>query len=154
MLSEASVYGVIVVSALIIVTRGSSDASWDVFWKVLGTVIVFYIAHAFASVVSHLGVDIDGDKSIGRLLLYGLRHASGLLLAALIPLTVLLLGATDVISDDAAIWIVLWLDVAILGVLGFAAVARMTRNPRSRALGGALTALLGIAIMVMKVLIH
>lgn len=48
----------------------------------------------------------------------------------------------------------LWLDVVILGVIGFAAVARMTTNPRARALGAVLTLLLGVLIMLMKVLIH
>jgi len=56
--------------------------------------------------------------------------------------------------SPAAVWVVLWLDVVILGVIGFAAVARMTADPRARALGAGLTLLLGFVIMLMKVLIH
>lgn len=153
-LSESAVYGVILVSALIIVTGQHSDTSWDTFLKVLGTVIVFWIAHVFAGVVSNLGMTIDGDKSFGALLLYAVRHSSGLLLGALIPLLIILLGAAGVIEDDTAVWAALWIDAALLGVIGYLAVARMTTKPWARAVGAIVTALLGVAIMVMKALIH
>ncbi|HPU04727.1 MAG TPA: hypothetical protein PLY47_12635 [Rhodoglobus sp.] len=153
-LSESAIYGVILVSALIIVTGQKSDTSWDTFLKVLGTVVVFWIAHVFAGVVSNLGMTIDGDKSFGALLLYAVRHSSGLLLGALIPLLIILLGAAGVIADDTAVWVALWIDAALLGIIGYLAVARMTTKPWARSLGALVTALLGVAIMVMKALIH
>ena len=153
-LSESAIYGVILVSALIIVTGQKSDTSWDTFLKVLGTVVVFWIAHVFAGVVSNLGMTINGDKSFGALLLYAVRHSSGLLLGALIPLLIILLGAAGVIADDTAVWVALWIDAALLGIIGYLAVARMTAKPWARSLGALVTALLGVAIMVMKALIH
>ncbi|HQI65994.1 MAG TPA: hypothetical protein PLJ54_06425 [Rhodoglobus sp.] len=153
-LSESAIYGVILVSALIIVTGQKSDTSWDTFLKVLGTILVFWVAHVFAVVVSNLGLAVGGDKSFGALLLYGVRHSSGLLLGALIPLLVILLGAVGVLSDDTAVWAALWIDAVLLGVIGYLAVARMTPKPWARAVGAAVTALLGVVIMLMKVLIH
>ncbi len=154
MLSESAIYGVILVSALIIVTGQKSDTSWETFLKVLGTVLVFWIAHMFAVVVSHLGLAIAGDKSFGALLLYGVRHSSGMLLGALVPLSVILLGALGVLEDETAVWAALWIDAALLGVIGFIAVARMTTNPWARSAGAAVTVMLGIVIMLMKALIH
>lgn len=153
-LSESAIYGVILVSALIIVTGQKSDTSWETFLRVLGTVIVFWIAHVFALVVSHLGRTVDGDKSFGALLRYALVHSSGLLLGALIPLSVILLGVVGLVTDDTAVWAALWIDVALLGVIGYAAVARMTKDTWARVAGSAVTVALGVAIMLMKALIH
>ena len=122
-LSEAAIYGVIVVSALIIVTGKATGASWEVFWKVAITIAVFYLAHVFASVVSHLGTAESG--SFLHLLAFGFRHSSGMLIAALLPLGILALGASGIISEDAAEWTDLVLDIVILAIIGYAAVARM-----------------------------
>ena len=107
-----------------------------------------------AMLLAGIVVTIDGDKSFGALLLYAVRHSSGLLLGALIPLLIILLGAAGVIADDTAVWVALWIDAALLGIIGYLAVARMTAKPWARSLGALVTALLGVAIMVMKALIH
>jgi len=142
-LSETAIYGVMLVSALVIVTSQRSETTWDALLKVLVSVLVFWVAHVFATVVSHLGVAVNGDKSFGALIRYGMRHSSGLLVAALVPLIVLLL-----------VWTALWVDVVLLGGLGYLAVARVTRVSWARFVGAGTTALLGVAIMVLKALIH
>jgi hypothetical protein len=155
--SESAVYGVILVSAMVIVTGvgQKSDASLDVFLKVLGTVLVFWLAHVFADVVAGFGAG-DGDDSVSvrRLIAHGVQNSWGLLAAALIPLTVILLGALGVLSDDAAVWTALWVDVVLLGALGYLAVARRTRRHAPRLIGALLTAGLGVAIMMLKAFIH
>lgn len=153
-LSETAIYGVMLVSALVIVTSQRSETTWDALLKVLVSVLVFWVAHVFATVVSHLGVAVNGDKSCGALIRYGMRHSSGLLVAALVPLIVLLLGGLGVISNDTAVWTALWVDVVLLGGLGYLAVARVTRVSWARFVGAGTTALLGVAIMVLKALIH
>ncbi|AMB59449.1 hypothetical protein [Microterricola viridarii] len=155
LVSESAVYGVILVSAMVIVTGQKSDASLDVFLKVLGTVLVFWIAHVFAEVVAGYGAS-DGADSVspGKLLRHGVQRSWGLLAAALIPLAVILLGTAGVLSDDAAVWTALWIDVVLLGGLGYLAVARRTPRHAPRLLGALLTAALGGAIMLLKVFIH
>lgn len=153
--SESAVYGVILVSAMVIVTGQDSEASLDVFLKVLGTVIVFWIAHVFADVVAGYGASAaDESVSPRRLVAHGVRHSWGLLAAALLPLSMILLGAVGVLSDDAAVWTALWLDVVLLGGLGYLAVARRTGRHAPRLVGALLTAALGVAIMALKVFIH
>lgn len=153
--SESAVYGVILVSAMVIVTGQKSDASLDVFLKVLGTVLVFWIAHVFADVVAGFGAsDAEDSVSVRKLIAHGVQNSWGLLAAALIPLCVILLGAIGVLSDDAAVWAALSIDVVLLGVLGYLAVARRTRRQGPRIGGALLTAGLGVAIMLMKAFIH
>ena len=155
MVSESAVYGVILVSAMLIVTGQKSDASLDVFLKVLGTVVIFWIAHVFADVVGGFGASQGDDSvSVRKLIRHGVHNSWGMLAAALIPLCVVLLGAVGVLSDDTAVWTALWVDVVLLGVLGYLAVARRTRRQAPRVIGALLTAGLGLAIMVMKAFIH
>jgi hypothetical protein len=153
-LSESAIYGVLVVSAMIVVTGRKSETSWELFVTVLSTILVFWVAHVFAVVVSNLGLAIGGDKTFGALLLYGIRHSSGLLLGASIPLAIILLGAIGVLADATAIWAALGIDIVILGVIGFIAVARMTPNPWARAAGVVVTSLLGVIIVGLKAFFH
>eukprot|EP00611_Tribonema_gayanum_P031044 TRINITY_DN8820_c0_g2_i1.p2 TRINITY_DN8820_c0_g2~~TRINITY_DN8820_c0_g2_i1.p2 ORF type:complete len:177 (-),score=37.86 TRINITY_DN8820_c0_g2_i1:119-649(-) len=153
-LSESAIYGVLVVSAMIIVTGRKSETSWELFVTVLSTILVFWVAHVFAVVVSNLGLAIGGDKTFGALLLYGIRHSSGLLLGALIPLAIILLGALGVLADETAMWTALGVDIVILGLIGYVAVARMTPSPWARAIGTLVTSLLGVVIVALKAFFH
>ena len=153
-LSESAIYGVLVVSAMIIVTGRKSETSWELFITVVSTIMVFWVAHVFAVVVSNLGLAIGGDKTFGALLLYGIRHSSGLLLGALIPLAIILLGAIGVLADETAMWTALGVDVVILGIIGYIAVARMTPSPMARAVGALVTSLLGVVIVALKAFFH
>lgn len=159
--TEAAVYGVILVSGLILVTGQYADASWDVFLRTLGTVLVFWAAHVYAGTVAHLGDGTEGlpDREkfkvgFGSALLGAIKHSTGLLVAALIPSLVLLLGAAGVLSDNDAIWGALWIDTLLLGILGYIGVARWATGIRWRLLGALCTALFGIIIVALKVLIH
>lgn len=153
-LSESAVYGVVLVSALIIVTGQNSDASLDVFLKVLGTVIVFWVAHVFAAVVATLGDAPAGKYALRMVVSHAVKESTGLLLAALVPLSVILLGTIGLISDDMAVWAALSVDVVLLALLGYLGVARWSPRLVVRLAGAGITALLGVAIMLMKVFIH
>ncbi|MEV8144923.1 hypothetical protein [Specibacter sp. NPDC078709] len=50
---------------------------------------------------------------------YALSHSAGLLLAAIIPLTIALFGVLDLVDDDTAVWVALWVDVSLLALFGF-----------------------------------
>ena len=59
LLSEEGVYGVILVSGIIVATNVASDSSWHVFTVVISTVIVFWAAHVYAGTVAQHGHDDD-----------------------------------------------------------------------------------------------
>ena len=84
------------------------------------------------------------------------RHSEslGLLASSAIPLFIVLLGATRAIPDLYAIWAALWAGVAVLAVLGWIAFARRGSPWPIRLAGAAGTAAFGVAMIVLKSLVH
>lgn len=152
--SESAIYGLLLVSALLVITGYRADTSWTVLLKVLGTVVVFWIAHVFAHVVAQLSEAREGSISFRSVLLHASNRSSGLLIAAIVPLAIVLLGALDVLSDDTAVWLALIVDTALLALLGYLAFAHWSPRKSLRVGGAAATALLGIIIILMKAFIH
>ena len=152
--TEESVYGVILVSGMIVVAGGHGESSWVVFWTVLITVIVFWAAHVYAGTVARHGLDVDRMIGLREAFRISFRRSLGLLASALIPSFILLLGATRAIPDAYAIWVALWVGVLVLAVLGWIAFSRRG-SPWPIRLAGALgTASFGFAMILMKALIH
>lgn len=152
--TEESVYGTILVSGMIVVAGEYKATSWQTFVIVIGTVLVFWVAHVYAGTVAGHGV-IEGDETtLGTALRRAIRRSAGFLTSALIPSVVLLIGALRVIPDNIAIWVALWLGVVILGVLGYSAFALRGSSWPVRILGCLSTAALGVAIILLKALIH
>lgn len=169
--TESAIYGLILVSALLIVVGRGEQSSWETFIKVLGTVLVFWVAHVFAHVVAQLSAGrsnspgaVSGDASVGeepvrlgavrRAFSHAFAHSAGLLLAAVVPLVIILAGVLTFISGETATWTALWVDVALLGVLGFLGAGGWTRRLGLRLAAGTITALLGVSIMLLKAFIH
>lgn len=152
--TEESVYGVILVSGMIVVSGGHGDTAWRVFWTVLVTVIVFWAAHVYAGTVARHGLDHEHLVGLGQAFRMSLRRSLGLLASSAIPLFILLLGATRAIPDAYAIWAALWTGVAVLAVLGWIAFARRGSPWPVRLAGAVGTAAFGIAMIVLKAFVH
>jgi hypothetical protein len=160
--SESAIYGLILVSALLLVSEDLTQGSWDTFVKVLGTVIVFWIAHVFAHIVAQLSAGITGSDRSGKAHSLAFRHAvrhafahsSGLLVAAIVPLVIVFAGVLSIISAEDATTAALWADVVLLGALGVFGAGGWTKNLAFRIVAGLLTALLGVAIIVLKAIFH
>ena len=152
--TEESVYGTILVNGMIIVSGTYGATSWETFLTVLGTVLVFWVAHVYAGTVAGHGV-IEGDETTLRTALRrSFRRSLGFLTSALIPSLILLFGALRIIPDVIAIWAALWLGVVILGALGYSAFALRGSSIPIRILGCLGTAALGLAMIFLKALIH
>lgn len=82
-------------------------------------VVVFWIAHFLSNVVTHLSETPEGSPRFMESSKYALSHSAGLLLAAIIPLTIALFGVLDLVDDDTAVWVALWVDVSLLALFGF-----------------------------------
>ncbi|MEV1131485.1 hypothetical protein [Agromyces sp. NPDC049794] len=153
-ITEESVYGVILVAGMIVVSGGHGDTAWRVFWTVLITVLVFWAAHVYAGTVARHGLDHDRVVGLGEAFRMSLRRSLGLLASSAIPLVILLLGATRAIPDAYAIWAALWAGVAVLAVLGWIAFARRGASWPVRLAGSLGTAGFGIAMIVLKAVVH
>lgn len=152
--TESSVYGTILVSGMIVVAGGYGATSWQTFLGVIGTVIVFWAAHVYAGALVEYGVNKAEDPSLGTAVRISLRHSLGFLTSAVPPSIVLLLGALRAVPDDVAVWTALWLGVLILGTLGYSAFALRGSPVPIRILGCVGTAGLGIAMILLKVVVH
>lgn len=152
--SEAAVYGLVMVSALLVVTNQYEVTSRDVFLKVLATTLVFWVAHVFATAVSHLGVVADRTAPFRESFRYAIGHSMGMLVAAVVPLGIVSIGVLNLIRDDVVLWTALWVDVLLLGLLGYFSAARWTHVTSMRWLVGTGTALLGVCIVILKAIMH
>ena len=152
--TEESVYGVILVSGMIVVAGGPGSNAFEVFWKVIGTVIVFWAAHVYAGTVARHGLEEGHVIGLGQAFRASFNRALGLLASAMIPSSILLLGATRVVPDAVAIWIALWAGVVVLAVLGWIAFARRGAAWPIRLAGALCTAAFGVAMIALKAFIH
>lgn len=159
LVSESTVYGVMLISGmLVIVATDAEAATWDALVKVLVTVGVFWLAHVYSSTVAHLGdnpeVEASSKVRLARAAGYAIRHSLGMLATALVPLVILGLGAAGVLGHTVAVWTTLWLDVALLAVIGFLGMSSWTEKLWVKLFGSAATALLGVILIVLKASVH
>lgn len=158
--SEAAIYGVVMVSGLLIIVANSSDEAdaGFVLLKVVGTSVVFWLAHLYAGTVSHLDDQIAPDAtSLGRLrqaVQGSLGHSWGMLLAPLVPTVAVGASMLGVISQGQAIWGTLWVNVGLLAVFGFWGVSQWSDRLSLRIIGGLTTAGFGLILVLLKVVIH
>ena len=159
LVSEPAIHGVVLISGLLVIVANQEDAAaHDALVKVLATTVVFWLAHVYAGAVVHLGDHHDDDCStavrVRRAVAYSFGHSWGMLGAALIPGLILGLSVLGVVRHEHAVWGTLWVDVAILAVLGYLGVATWSRRLWPRLVGAGATALLGVVLIVLKALIH
>lgn len=153
LMSEEAIYGLILVSGMIVVSGSDHDTSLRAFITVGITVLVFFAAHVYAGTLGRLAAT-DGTAGLRTSLRASFHQSSGMLLASVAPLIVLLLGATRVIDDEVALWTALVLNSVILGVLGWLAVARWNAHWTARLVSAVLTAAFGGVLIILKAVIH
>lgn len=151
--SEEAIYGLILVSGMIVVSNSLVGTSANALLTVVVTVIVFFAAHVYAGTLARLAAT-DGAAGLVASLRASARHSIGMLVAAVPPLVILLLGTTRVFHDDTAIWAALIVDTVLLGVLGWFAVSRWTKRVWPRLLSGVITAAFGLVLVALKAFIH
>lgn len=159
LLSESAIYGVVTISGLLVIVAAQTDsATTEALVKVVATVFVFWLAHVYAGTVAHLGDSQDpGELSgtrLARALRHSLAHSGGMLLVTLVPVVMLTLGVLGLVSHEIAIWGTLWLDVALLAVLGYFGVAGWTPQLWPRLAGALIAAALGVILILLKAWIH
>ncbi|GAA1976260.1 hypothetical protein [Microbacterium pumilum] len=148
--TDEGVYGVILVAGMIVASGSLGATAWVVFLQVVGTVLIFWAAHVYAGTVAHHGFEDGRIIGIRESFRAAVRRSWGLLVAALIPSSILLLGVAKIVPDDTAAWIALWICVAVLAVLGYIAFARRGARWYIRVLGALGTAGFGILMILLK----
>lgn len=151
LVSEEGVYGLILVSGMIVVSNSVAGTSVDALITVVVTVAVFFLAHVYAGTLARVAAERSGVR---RSMIAAAHHSEGMLFVAVVPIVILVLGATHVVDDEFAIWAALVADTVLLGVLGWVAVARWTPRFWPRLGSALITATFGLALTGLKALIH
>ncbi|MET0734777.1 MAG: hypothetical protein ABWY55_03925 [Microbacterium sp.] len=151
--SEEAIYGLILVSGLIVVANSIGVTSFGAFLTVVVTVLVFFAAHVYAGTLARLAAT-DGAAGIGPSIRAAADHSVGMLIISLPPLIVLALGSLRVVDDETAIWAALLLDTVLLAVLGWLVVARWTPRFWPRAASALITMAFGLILVLLKALLH
>ncbi len=153
LMSEEAIYGLILVSGMIVVSYDLTGTSLSALITVVVTVIVFFLAHVYAGTLARLAAT-DGKAGLPESLKGAVHHSLGMLLISLAPVAVLLLGVTRVVPDDTAVWFALFIDALALGILGWLAVAKWTHHWWLRLASALITAAFGGVLILMKAFIH
>ena len=153
LMTEESIYGLILVSGMILVSGTHNDASWKVLITVIVTVLVFWLAHVYAGTLARFSGK-RGGGNLNRAIKQAVVKSRGLLLSSILPIAVLSLGAFDLLDDSQAIWGALWANTLVLGVLGWIGVARWSTNVWWRLASALTTALFGGFVIVLKAIAH
>lgn len=147
----AYVYGNILTLAAIAVATGSSIDSGDATLIVGVTTLTTYLAHVIAhNVGQQLGRERGAHRPYVR---HELVDALPILFSGLVPVAILILGDTALLSSElaqllAALWV-----VSRLALIGFLVERLSGRKPTWRTLSGGLVLALACAgIVVLKVL--
>jgi hypothetical protein len=154
--TPAAVYGTVVYASLIAASAMEAyraTAGRILLFSVI-TIVVFWLAHVFSIALAHHG---DADR-IGARVRDSLGHAlfesSGMLEAAVVPSIPLLLSVLGLLPLRSAVVLSLWCAVVVLAVLGYLAFRVRDRPVWVRLVGAAVTALFGIAVVVLEALLH
>lgn len=149
LMSEEAVYGLILVSGMIVVSYNLTATSLNALITVVVTVLVFFAAHVYAGTLARLAAT-DGEAGLPASLRAAVRYSIGMLVISLAPIAVLLLGVTRVVPDDLAVWLALIVDTLALATLGWIAVAKWTRHFWLRLASALTTAAFGLILVALK----
>ena len=147
----SNVYGTVLVMATLAAAAGEEARPWSLAVLVTSVVLAVWTAHLYAHALS------ESIERRQRVVLADVRRIAhrelGILLAAILPVAALLLGAVDVLRERTAIWAAFGIGIAVLVVQG-------VRYARVEGLGpaGTLAAIaanlaLGLAVVGLKVVI-
>jgi hypothetical protein len=144
-----TVYGTIIVMATITAAYASEQDPWRLGVIVWSTALVFWVAHLYAHALAE---SISRRQRVsGAELAHIARRELGILLAAALPSSALLLGALGVVREARSVWLALVLGLFTLFVEGI-------RYARLETLGWGATSVivaanvgLGLLVVLLKV---
>ena len=145
----STVYGTIVVMAAVTAAYAAEKHPWKIAVVVSSTAFVLWVAHVYAHGLSE---SIVLNRRLNREELVELvRRERGILLAAVVPTVVLLLGAIGLFRETTAVWIALGVGLLTLGAEGvrFARFERL--GPLGTLVATSVNVGLGLLVVVLKI---
>lgn len=153
LVSPQTIYGTIIVSA-VIVAADDWKSDLEVFTLTLATIVMVWVAHIFSELVAGAHTKVQPSPNVREVVAHAMVHSVGLLLAAIVPLLILLVGASGLIGDYTAYFVALTAAVVSLAVVGWFTFVRRGSPWPIRIAGAAGTALMAALVIFLKSLIH
>jgi hypothetical protein len=147
------VSGTVLVSVVIAVAD-ESGGILDVFAITILSVLVFWSTDVYVQTVTAQRRRSDEEPvRVGTSLRIALHKSRGFLLAAIPPVTFLVVGLVGQNRGAVAYWVALWVCVVILGVVGWIAFGGRGIRWYQRLLGACSTAAFGVLAMILKIIV-
>jgi len=146
-----TVYRTIVVLSVVTAASTVEHDLWRLAVIAAATVVVYWLAHVYSD---GLGESLKvGRRLTGAELGAIAQRERSILLAAVMPVAAILLGAVGVFATRTALWVAVVIGVATLTVQGFR-YARLERLSRSATIAtAAINLALGLVIVLLKALV-
>ncbi|KAA9110217.1 hypothetical protein [Microbacterium rhizomatis] len=151
--TEDAIYGLILVSGMIVISAQVQGQPWAAFFTVLVTVVVFWIAHVYSQALA-LYARHRANHNLWRAIGDAMYKARGMLVVSVPALVLLLAGSAEVVDDELALTTALVVNVVLLALVGWIAVARWSTSFWARTGGALLTAAFGLVLTVLKAFVH
>lgn len=148
-----TIYGTIIVSA-VIVAANDNDSDFEVFVLTLWTIVIVWVAHVLSEAVAGEHAVTNPPTPLRTVIRQAMLHSSGLLVSAILPLVLLLVGTFGGLTEYIAYYGALAVAVLSLGVLGWLVFAHRGNAWPIRLAGALGTAFLGAIVVFLKSLIH
>lgn len=148
----AAVYGLVTIGALLAAESGLRDTYPETIGSVAIAALLYWFAHSYANV---LGVRLSEQRSLsGKELWQAFIQDWAIVRGAGIPVLALLVAWAVGASQQAAVTAGVWTAVASL--IGFESIAsiRSRAKPIQMALEVSVGASMGLAILVLRALLH
>ncbi len=147
----SSVYGTVLVMATLAAASGDDSHPWSLAVLVATVVSAVWVAHLYSHALSE-SIERGQRATFADLKRIGQREL-GILLAAALPITALLLGAVGLLRERTAIWLAFGIGLVVLVVQGvrYARVEGLGRSGTALAVAANLA--LGLLVVGLKVMI-
>jgi hypothetical protein len=124
---------------------------WKLAATVSATVTVLWVAHVYAhSLAATLGGNRLALDKVGSVA----RRELGIVLAGVLPVLVLVLGAVGVVRESRAVWWALAVGLGTLGAEGIRYARLEGYGPAGTIVATGLNVGLGLAVVALKVLVE
>jgi hypothetical protein len=147
----AAVYGSFLAASVIAVTRQTGEDAREMTETLLGTMLTFWLAHAWSEVVGH-HIAVGSRFKAGDILRVA-RSEWPLVEAGAVPTIFLTLAWAGVWSRETGATLAFASAIVQISSWGFVAGLRSGGTPLSAALLGAVQGMLGMALLALKALV-
>lgn len=151
LIAPSFIYGTIITTSVMVVAD-DNEPDFQVFFVVLASTLIVWIAHVFSELVAGGPHSADAPVATRVVVRNAFEHSLGLLTAAVLPLLVLLLGALGLFDEPVAYYLALGASLLSLAVVGWLSVKRRGYGWPLQLAGAVGTTLTGVLVVILKAL--